>query len=112
MTFNGVSGILALFPPSGSGQSSAPGWMQMFPIVLMVIVFYFVLIRPQQKRAKDHESLLKTLKAGDRVTTSSGLIGVVISVKEKSVSLRCADSKLEVVKSSVTEVTRGETSES
>ena len=56
-------------------------------------------------RAKQQDSLLKNLKSNDRVVTSSGIVGIVISVKEKSVTLRSADSKLEVLKSAVTEIT-------
>jgi preprotein translocase subunit YajC len=68
-------------------------------------VFYFLLIRPQRVRAKQQDSLLKNLKSNDRVVTSSGIIGVVITVKEKSVTIRSADSKFEVLKSAVTEIT-------
>ena len=96
------------------GANSAPGWMNAVPLVLMVVVFYFILIRPQQKRAKEHEKLLTTLRPGDKVVVSGGIVGVVISVKEKNVSIRSADSKFEVLKSAVTEITeRGsETTES
>ena len=73
--------------------------------MLMVVVFFFVFIRPQQKKARDHDALLKTLKSGDKILTSGGIVGVVISVKEKTVSLRSADTKLEILKSAVTEVT-------
>ena len=71
----------------------------------MGVVFYFLLIRPQRVRAKQQDSLLKNLKSNDRVVTSSGIVGIVISVKDKSVTLRSADSKLEVLKSAVTEIT-------
>ncbi len=102
-----------MFAQAGA-QSSAPGWMGMVPFVLMFVVMYLILIRPQQKRAKEHENLLKTLRAGDKVVVSGGIVGVVISVKEKNVSIRSADSKFEVLKSAVTEITeRGsETTES
>jgi len=84
-------------------------------LVFMGVVFYFLLIRPQRVRAKQQDSLLKNLKSNDRVVTSSGIVGIVISVKEKSVTLRSADSKLEVLKSAVTEITEksgGESSSS
>ena len=74
-------------------------------LLFMGVVFYFLLIRPQRVRAKRQDSLLKNLKSNDRVVTSSGIVGIVISVKEKSVTLRSADSKLEVLKSAVTEIT-------
>lgn len=76
----------------------------MVPLVLLVVVFYFALIRPQQKRAKQHAELLKAVKPGDKVITSGGLVGVVISVKEKTVSIRSADAKLEITKSAIAEI--------
>jgi len=83
-------------------------------LVFMGVVFYFLLIRPQRVRAKQQDSLLKNLKSNDRVVTSSGIVGIVISVKERSVTLRSADSKLEVLKSAVTEIEKssGESSSS
>ncbi|MHB8524378.1 MAG: preprotein translocase subunit YajC, partial [Limisphaerales bacterium] len=60
---------------------------------------------PQQRKAKEHTQLLKSLKAGDKVVTSGGVLGVVITVKDRSVSIRSADAKLEVLKSSVSEIT-------
>jgi len=67
-------------------------------------MMYFMLFRPQQQRAKQMAKLLSSLKAGDRVVTSSGIVGIVITVKDKTVSLRSADAKMEVTKSSVTEI--------
>ncbi len=83
------------------------------PLGIMIFVFYFLLIRPQQKKAKEHENLLKTLKAGDKVSTTSGIIGVIVSVKDKSVTLRSSDAKFELLKSAVTEIIEreGETTE-
>lgn len=98
--------VLALAPPSGAGgQSAMPVWAQLVPMLLVFVIFYMVLIRPQQKKAKEHETVLKTLKPGDKVITSGGLVGVIVSVKEKTVSLRCSDAKLEVLKSAVSDIT-------
>ena len=72
---------------------------------LMAVMFYFVAMRPQQKRAKEHAALLKTVKAGDKITTTSGILGVVLSVKEKTVTIRSADAKLEITKAAVAEIT-------
>jgi preprotein translocase subunit YajC len=69
-----------------------------------MVVMWLLMIRPQQKKAKEHASLLKTLKAGDKVVTSGGVLGVVVSVKDRTVALRSADTKLEVLKSAVTEI--------
>jgi len=80
---------------------------------VMVVMFYFVLIRPQQKKAKEHAALLKNVKPGDRILTTSGIVGVVLSVKEKTLTLRSADTKLEITKSALAEITErsGEASE-
>lgn len=77
------------------------------PMVLLVIVFYFVLIRPQQKRAKEQAKLIAGLKSGDKVVTTSGIVGVVISVKDSSVTLKSFDAKMEVSKASVTQILEG-----
>jgi len=92
-------------PSSGgqSGQTQNP-LMAFLPMILLVVVFYFILIRPQQQRAKQQAKLLSALKSGDRVVTSAGIIGTVITVKDKTVSLRSADAKFEVTKASVTEI--------
>ena len=81
--------------------------MTFAPMILLVIVFYFILIRPQQQRAKQQAKLIASLKSGDKVVTSSGIVGVVTSVKDRTVSLRSADAKMEVTKSSVTEILEG-----
>ena len=73
-------------------------------LVLMGVMLYFMMIRPQQQRAKHQAELLKNLKSGDKVVTASGIVGVVITVKDKTVSLRSADAKMEVTKSSVAEI--------
>ena len=78
--------------------------MTFAPMILLVIVFYFILIRPQQRRSKQQAELLKNLKSGDKVVTSSGIVGLVITVKDKTVSLRSADATMEVTKASVTEI--------
>ena len=74
-------------------------------LVFMGVIFYVLLIRPQQKKAKEHEKLLKTLRPKDKVVTSGGVMGIVVSVQEKSVTIRSADTKLEVLKSAVSEIT-------
>jgi preprotein translocase subunit YajC len=91
-------------PPSQPGQPGAPFWVQLVPIMLIFVVFYFALIRPQQKKAKEHAELLKAVKPGDRILTSGGIVGVVVGIKEKSLSIRSAESKLEILKSAVTEI--------
>jgi len=96
--------MLALAPPTQPGQAPPPLWTQLVPLVLLVVVFYFALIRPQQKKSKDHANLLKTVRAGDKIVTNSGIVAVVVTVKEKTMTIRSADAKLEVTKSAVAEI--------
>jgi preprotein translocase subunit YajC len=94
-------------PPSPDGTAPNPTGQMVQMVGMMVIMglmFYFVLIRPQQRKAKEHEKLLSTVKAGDKVVTTSGIVGVVVAVKDKQVSLRSADSKMDVLKSSIGEI--------
>lgn len=79
--------------------------MQIGVIVMMVVLFYVLMIRPQNKKAKEHAKLLSTLKPGDKILTGSGFVGVVVGIKENRVTIRSAESKLEVLKSAITEVT-------
>jgi preprotein translocase subunit YajC len=74
-------------------------------VVIMGFMMYFIIIRPQRTRQKQLNALMGNLKTGDKILTSSGIVGVVIGVKEKTVSLRSADSKLEVLKSTISEIT-------
>ncbi len=73
-------------------------------LLIMGFMFYFAIWRPQQKKAKQHQALLKALKAGDKVVTASGICGVIVSVRDKTVSIRSSDAKLEMVKSAISEV--------
>jgi len=101
--------MLALGPsPSQPGtQPNQPGDMlrMLGPLVIMGVIFYFLLIRPQRVRAKQQADMLKAIKAGDRILTSSGIVATVLSVKEKSLTVRSADTKLEILKSAVAEIT-------
>ena len=94
--------------PPGPGQQANPTGeaIKMFSILgMMALVFYFMAIRPQQKKAKEHETLMKSIKPGDKILTSGGIIGAVITVKEKSVTIRSADTKMEITKSAIAQIT-------
>jgi len=92
-------------------MSEADTKKQMFTQVGMMvfigIIFYVMLIRPQQKRAKEQAKLVSELKAGDKVTTTSGIVGVVVGIRDNSVTLRSGESKLEVTKAAIGEVAPG-----
>jgi len=78
------------------------------PMILVLVAMFFFMTSSQRKRAKQHEALVKSVKAGDKITTSGGIVGIVVTVKDKSVSIRSADTKLEVLKSSISEITERE----
>ncbi|HEX3801076.1 MAG TPA: preprotein translocase subunit YajC [Verrucomicrobiae bacterium] len=88
-----------------AAQQQPPTWMTLVPFALMFVALYFVMIRPQSKKAKQHAEMLKAVRPGDKIVTSGGLIGIVVSVKERSLAIRSAETKLEVLKSAVTEIT-------
>ena len=88
-------------------QSPQPqtGAMGMFvPMILMVVIFYFLLIRPQQKKAKEHTKMVDALKSGASVVTRGGVVGTVQSVKDATVSIRSLESKFEVEKFAIERV--------
>jgi preprotein translocase subunit YajC len=95
--------ILAMGTPPGTEQDPRAGMLNMIVMFAVLgVMFYFLLIRPQQKQRKEQENLLKNVKSGDRVLLSSGIYGIVTNVKEKSFMVKIADNvKVEVTKSSV-----------
>ncbi len=97
--------ILAAAPAPGVGGS-----LPMLLPLLLIPVLYFVMIRPQQKRQKQWQEMLGTVKAGDRITTSGGIRGIVLSIKDDSIVIRVAPDniKLEVVKNAIASVTTQE----
>jgi preprotein translocase subunit YajC len=116
MSLTSLQALLAMGSPAPSGSQQDPRAAMLGNIgllVLMVVMFYFVLIRPQQKKQKEHAQLLKSVKKGDEVVTSGGIVGEVVTVKERTVVLRSMDAKFEVSKAAISEITKrtGESSE-
>ena len=73
---------------AGAGQAGgADALMQFVPLIAMLAIFYFLLIRPQQKRAKQHKAMLEALKKGDQVLTTGGLVGRVVDIDGDSLSI-------------------------
>jgi preprotein translocase subunit YajC len=99
-----VSALLAMGNPPGDGKTQTSPFVSLVPMILIFVIFYFILIRPQQQKAKQQQEMLKTVKAGDKVVTTSGIIATVITVKEDSVSVRSADSKFEITKGAIAEI--------
>ena len=86
-------------------QTGLGGFAQLLPIVLIIAVFYFLLIRPQQKRQKQLQETVASLKIGDRVITTGGIIGVITTVRETSFLIRSADKTiLEIARSAIADI--------
>ncbi len=83
-------------------RQEPPAVLSFFPIILMFLIFYFILIRPQRKRQSEHDKMIQNLKKNDEVVTGGGLHGTVVGLKEKSVLLRIAeDVKVEVERNAI-----------
>jgi preprotein translocase subunit YajC len=84
---------------AAGAPEASPMWSFVVPMIFMVAIFYFLLIRPQQKKAKEHKALLENLKRGDRVMTNGGLIGNIVNIEEGLVVIEVADKvKVEVAR--------------
>lgn len=97
---------LAMIVAAGSGSSA----ISLLLPLLMIAVVYFLMIRPQQRKQKTWNEMLAKLKAGDKVTTTGGIRGTILSLKDDTLVLRVAPDglKLEVVKSAIAAVTTQE----
>lgn len=86
------------------------GLMTFLPFILIIAVFYYLLIRPNQKRQRQWREMLGSLKPGDRITTTGGIRGVILSLREDAVQLRVPPDniKIEVVKNAIASVTAKE----
>jgi preprotein translocase subunit YajC len=73
-----------------AGGSSGSAWVNILPLVLIFVVFYFLLIRPQTKRAKEHREMVAKLSAGDEVVTNGGILGRISEIDESFVTLEVA----------------------
>ena len=85
-------------------MSSAAGIGQFIPLILIFVIFYFFLIRPQQKRVKDHKNMVEALKRGDEIITSGGIIGTIDRIMEDDrIEVIISDNvKVQVIKSTIT----------
>jgi preprotein translocase subunit YajC len=90
----------------GTGMFDQNTVIQFLPLVLIFVVFYFLLIRPQQRKAKDHKTMLDALRRGDRVVTGGGIIGTVARVENpEEVTVDIADGvRVRVLRSTISSV--------
>ncbi|HAR95541.1 MAG TPA: preprotein translocase subunit YajC [Deltaproteobacteria bacterium] len=85
------------------------GLLQIAPFILLFVVFYFLLIRPQQKKAKQHKAFLDGLKKGDTVVTSGGIYGKITGITDDAVTMEIAEKvRIRVLKGAVADYVKGE----
>ena len=95
--------FILLFLQQGDSTTGLLG--SLLPFLLIILVFYFLILRPQQKRQKERQKLLESIKKGDKVITSGGLHGVVEGLEDKTVLVKIADNlKVKVERSAVTTI--------
>ena len=113
--------LFLLSDAAASGANPAPSPIAQFPtpiaqfapLIFIGVIFYFLLIRPQQKQRKEQQKLIEALKTGDKVVTSAGIHGLIANVKEKTVLLKVADNvKIEIDKAAVATVLERSSDES
>jgi preprotein translocase subunit YajC len=73
------------------GEGGAAGFSGFIPIILMFVIFYFLLIRPQQKKTKEHRQMISSLKKGDRIVTSGGIHGRITGLDDTTLTVEIAD---------------------
>lgn len=94
MVFNflDIAHAMGPAPQSGAGQGGPGGlFASLIPLILIFVIFYFLLIRPQQKRAKEHKTMIENLKKGDKIITSGGIYGVIEAVGTNTITVKIAE---------------------
>ena len=93
------------FLAAGSAGAAPPGWLQFLPIIGMVAIFWFLLIRPQMRRQKEHAAKIAGVKKGDQVVTAGGLLGKVTKVDDQYAEIEIAQGvRVRAVKSTLGDI--------
>jgi preprotein translocase subunit YajC len=98
--------VTPAFAQAGGGAGGGFDIVALLPLVLIFVVFYFLLIRPQQKKVKQHQSMVQSLRRGDKIVTGGGVIGTVAKVlNDNELAVEIAEGvRIRVVRSTITEV--------
>jgi preprotein translocase subunit YajC len=103
-----VSEAFAMAGNQGQQGSASGGFEGIFMLLAMFAIFYFLLIRPQQKRAKQHKALIDALKSGDQVVTAGGIHGKVVAVQDSVVTVEIATGvRIKLVRTSIASTAAG-----
>ena len=93
------------FLAAGTAAAAPPGWLQFLPIVGMVVIFWFLIIRPQMRQQKAHRDKVAAVKKGDQVVTAGGLLGKVIKVDDQYAEIEIAQGvRVKAVKSTIGDI--------
>jgi preprotein translocase subunit YajC len=91
------------FPAYAATSQAAGGIVQLAPLLLILVVFYFLLIRPQQKRLKAHKAMVEGMKKGDKILTAGGIIGTIAEVSDDEIKVEIAEgTKVRVKRDTIT----------
>ncbi|MFZ0485145.1 MAG: preprotein translocase subunit YajC [Desulfobacterales bacterium] len=102
-----INTAYAMGQGGAAGGQGAGGFTSLIPIILMFVIFYFLLIRPQQKKAKEHREMIGHLKKGDRIVTSGGLHGRVTAVGDTTLTVEIADRvRVKIARGNVSQVSQ------
>ncbi len=90
------------------GGEGASGFSGFIPLILMFVIFYFLLIRPQQKKTKEHRQMIASLKKGDRIVTSGGIHGRITGMDDVTLTVEIADKvRVKVARGNVSTLAQG-----
>lgn len=93
------------FLAAGGAAAAPPGWVQFLPIIGMIAIFWFLLIRPQMRQQKEHREKIASVKKGDQVVTAGGIVGKVVRVDDDYADVEIApNTKVKVVKSTIGDI--------
>ena len=97
------------YAQSGQGPGGPGTFLSLAPLILIFVVFYFLLIRPQQKKAREHRDMLAKLKRNDEVMTTGGIFGKIMALNENEVTLEVANNiRIRVGRGHIAQLLRGE----
>lgn len=98
--------VVLMSQPQGAGGQPANPIMQFLPLILIGLIFYFMIFRPQKRRQKERQALVDRMEKGDKVVTSSGIHGTITAIEDGTVLVQVSDTtKLRFEKSAITTVT-------
>lgn len=86
-----MTSIAYAMAQGGGAEGGSGGFASFVPLILMFVIFYFLLIRPQQKKAKEHQRMIGELRKGDRIITNGGMYGRITGLDENTLAVEIAD---------------------